>query len=461
MSLRWRILLAFAIVILFTVALSMGVEYLRYGDRLSSYRAKTKSDDLAGTISRAYTTDGSWDSLPDILQRSGYIAEKKHLQDPSNEGEALVWMPVGAVVQDIDGRVLIDTLSAYAQGEDVAVIEGDPSPIYDLESREVVGTLTINLNRAWVRADARKAVADALYPTAIGGALTAIVALLLAFWMTRRITAPVLALTQATQAMADGRDSQLLPVTSPDELGQMSASFNSMMTALETQRALRQRLVNDVSHELNTPLSVIRLEASGLRDGMQPAEIAAEHIIDQVEMLGSLVQDLTWLAETDSGALRLETVPTSVGPWLEREVERWQVVAQASEVLLELAPLSDEPVVVSMDAIRMGQALGNLIQNALQHTAAGGQVSIRCSAMDDAVEIAVADSGAGISADDLPHLFERFYRSDASRQRASGGRGLGLAIAQQIMLAHGGEIGVESVLGQGSHFALTLPRQDA
>jgi len=164
-----------------------------------------------------------------------------------------------------------------------------------------------------------------LYTTTIGGLLTAAMALLLAAWLSRRITAPVTALTQATQAIAQRGDTALLPVTSSDELGQMSAAFNQMATALQTQRDLRRRLLNDVSHELNTPLSVIRLEAHGLRKGLQTPTRAANQIIQEVNMLRNLVRDLNWLAETESDELRLAVEPYSIHQLLTTEVERWQL----------------------------------------------------------------------------------------------------------------------------------------
>ncbi len=142
----------------------------------------------------------------------------------------------------------------------------------NIDTGEEVGTVTIAINQDYVTAESRRYLASILYPRLIQGLITAIVAMLFGFWLSRRITAPVIALTEATQAIAQSGETQLLPVNSSDELGQMSASFNQMMTSLETQRELRKRLIDDVAHELNTPLSVIRLEAKGVQDGIKPPD---------------------------------------------------------------------------------------------------------------------------------------------------------------------------------------------
>ena len=278
----------------------------------------------------------------------------------------------------------------------------------------------------------------------IGGITTALIALLLGAWLSRRITAPVAALTQATQAIAEYGDSALIPVTSSDELGQMSAAFNQMTTSLQTQRDLRKRLINAISHELNTPLSVIQLEAHGLRKGLQSPTEAADKIIQEVKMLHNLVTDLNWLAETESDEMRLAVEACSIPQFLTAEVDRWQPQAQMQQITLSLEPLSELPMLY-FDRMRMSQALGNVIRNALQHTEAGGQVDIAATQKEGGyLEISVTDNGVGIDSSELPYIFDRFYRTDNSRDRQTSGTGLGLAIARSIIEAHNGTIAITS-----------------
>lgn len=458
MSLRWRLLGAFILVILVTITASTAVSYRELNLRLNELSIKLREEDLAGTLSRVYTADQGWQNLEESLVQYGVLVDpERKLWAERKEIDLIKLFPYGIVVRDADGDVLIDTFAALADGGAVPVIAGDTTPIVDLNSGAAVGAVTLTVSRVYVNAETREAIAGTLRPLLIGGVITAVLAVLLAAYLSRRITDPVVTLTKATQAVASSGETQLLPVKSGDELGQMSAAFNQMMTALATQRELRRRLINDVTHELNTPLSVIRLEAQGLKNGLKPPAAAAEQIIGEVDLLSNLVYDLDWLAETDSGNLRLDKAPHAFDQLLAAEVDRWQFPAQAANVALELLPLPPDLPTLELDGVRISQALGNLIQNGLQHTLAGGRVTVGCRVVEGWVETAVSDTGPGIAPEDLPHLFERFYRTDPSRQRTSGGRGLGLAIVKQIMTAHGGTVSVTSNIGEGSWFSFRLP----
>ena len=315
----------------------------------------------------------------------------------------------------------------------------------------------MDVNHELLSAESHGFLNTLLFITVIGGGLTVGVAILLAAWLSKRITAPVAALTEATQAIAQG-DATILPVTSSDELGRMSAAFNQMTSTLETQRDLRRRLINDVSHELNTPLTVIQLEATGLRDGLQTPESASDHIIKEVDRLRGLVTDLDWLVETDHGELRLSLEASSIYELVSAEVDRWQPQSQARRVELSLEASADLPD-MDIDRMRMSQALGNVLSNALLCTQAGGKILLRAGLeSDEALAISITDDGTGIDPADLPHIFDRFYRTDQSRSRGVGGTGLGLAITRAIVKAHGGTITVRSDgLGQGVAVTFRLP----
>ena len=231
-----------------------------------------------------------------------------------------------------------------------------------------------------------------------------------------------------------------------------------MTSALETQRDLRRRLINDVSHELNTPLSVIQLEAKGLRDGLQTPESASDHIIQEVDRLRGLVTDLNWLAETDHGEIRLTLEKSSIHELLTTEVDRWQPQSQSRQVELSLQVSADLPD-MDLDRMRMSQALGNVLSNAINYTEAGANIVLKAGLdSEGALAISIIDDGIGIHAADLPHVFDRFYRTDQSRSRGISGTGLGLAITRAIVEAHGGTIAVTSDgLGQGVTVTCRLP----
>ena len=465
MSLRWRIMISTVLVIVLTVLVSIGVGYYGTQSRLSLFVDEISGDEagrLAQNLSREYTAVGGWETVDRPLSEAGYIYDGVSLKDRHEEGEGesselFHRDPIRVVIVGVDGRVVRDNLSELLPGTVASDLDGHRETVFDLTADRPVGSVYVDVNHDLLSAESHGFLNTLLLITVVGGMLTVGVAVLLATWLSKRIMAPVAALTEATQAIARG-DTTRLPVTSSDELGRMSAAFNRMTSALETQRELRMRLINDVSHELNTPLSVIQLEAQGLRDGLQSPESASNHIIQEVDRLRGLVTDLDWLAETDHGELRLTLELSSIYELLTSEVGRWQPQYQARQVELSLQVSGDLPE-MDLDRMRMSQALGNVLSNAVLHASVGGRVVLTAGLEDDeALAISIIDDGMGIHAADLPHVFDRFYRSDRSRSLGIGGSGLGLAITQAIVQAHGGTIAVASAgPGRGVIATIRLP----
>ena len=465
MSLRWRIMGSIVFVIVLTVLISVGVGYYATQSRLGVFVDEIGDDEasrLAQNLSREYTAAGGWETVDRPLSEAGYIYDGvlKRERHEEGEGESFELFhkdPIRVVIIAIDGRVVKDNLSELLSGTAAPDLDGHRETVFNLTTDQPVGHVYVDVNHEFLSAESHGFLNTLLYITVIGGMLTAGVALLLAAWLSKRITAPVTALTEATQAIAQG-DTTRLPVTSSDELGRMSAAFNRMTSTLETQRDLRRRLINDISHELNTPLSVIQLEAKGLRDGLQTPERASDHIIQEVDRLRGLVTDLDWLAGTDHGELRLTLEASSIHELLAAEVDRWQPQSQTRQIELSLQVSADLPDMV-LDPMRMSQALGNVLSNAIHCTEPGGHIVLRAGLeSDEALAISIIDDGIGIHATDLPHVFDRFYRSDQSRSRGIRGTGLGLAITRAIVEAHGGTIAVASNgLGQGTTVTIRFP----
>lgn len=287
-----------------------------------------------------------------------------------------------------------------------------------------------------------------------------VLAIGLSLLLTRQITHPLNALAAGSQRIAKGDLSHRVEPKSHDEIGEVARAFNAMAASLERDEQARQHLLADIAHELRTPLTVIEGTADGILDGVLEASPEQIGIIkEEAGLLAKLVADLRDLSLADAGQLRLERQPEDLAEVVGRAVRGFEPAAR--ERGLKLAMAEKEPLpLVSVDADRLAQAVGNLISNAVRHTPAGGAVTI--SVGKDPGEpgkalVAIADTGEGIPAEDLPHIFERFYRADKSRSRRSGGSGLGLAIVKQLVEAHGGRVWAESERARGSSFFISLP----
>jgi signal transduction histidine kinase len=281
--------------------------------------------------------------------------------------------------------------------------------------------------------------------------------LLLAFALGRRILKPVEALTQAARRMEAGDLDQRVAVTGRDEIAGLARAFNAMAERRATAERLRRDLVSDVAHELRSPLTNLRCQIEALQDGLAPASSEVfESLHEEARLLETLIDDLQDLALAEAGQLELELEPLDLAREVERAVRAFGPLAESKELRIEVEGPPDLPAVFA-DSRRLAQILRNLLGNAITHTPPGGLIQVAVQDCGQEIEVRVADSGPGIPAEHLPFLFERFYRTDASRSRETGGAGLGLAIVQQLAVAHGGRVWVESAGGRGSVFAFSLP----
>jgi signal transduction histidine kinase len=232
-----------------------------------------------------------------------------------------------------------------------------------------------------------------------------------------------------------------------------------MAEDLERTEQLRRNLVADVAHELRTPLSNIQGHLEAIRDGLLPPEPATfDSIYEEVLLLARLVEDLQELTLAEAGQLTLVRQSADVTEIVRRAVAAAQPPAEAKGLTIE-AKLPEGQTTAEVAPERIGQVLRNLLSNAITHTSGGGLITVDLVDDGDELHIGVADTGDGIPPEDLPYVFERFYRADPSRVRATGGAGLGLTIARRLVEAHGGTIGVESEVGKGSRFTFTLPKK--
>ena len=285
------------------------------------------------------------------------------------------------------------------------------------------------------------------------------VALLLAVLLARQIIRPLRQLTRVAQRITHGHLDERIAVSGDDEVSQLANAFNEMAESLARTEAARRQLVADIAHELRTPLTVIGGTVQAMRDGVLPTdEVNLVTIQEEVTSLARLVSDLRDLSLGDVGQFPIEHEPVDLASVAESVGSAFAAEAAANGVELTVDLPAGLPGVLG-DETRLRQCVRNLVDNALRHTPPGGSVVIRGRRAPHGVTIDVSDSGEGIKPENLPHLFDRFYRADESRNRRSGGSGLGLAIVQQIILAHGGQVGVSSPgPGRGATFTMYLPQ---
>jgi len=242
-----------------------------------------------------------------------------------------------------------------------------------------------------------------------------------------------------------------------DEAGQVGRAFDTMAGALQQQEQARQSFMADIAHELRNPLTVLRGNLEAIQDGLlepTPEQVSTLH--GQSVTLSRLVEDLRTLSLASTGHLELRQQNMDLRQVAGAVVAGFQPSAAERGIVLSLQAPNELPPVFA-DPERVGQALRNLIDNALRYTPPGGRVGVSLTAEGDQVAIAVADTGGGIAPEDLPHVFDRFYRADRSRSRATGGSGVGLAIVKQLVEAQGGGVSAQSEPGRGSTFAFSLP----
>jgi two-component system OmpR family sensor kinase/two-component system sensor histidine kinase BaeS len=270
----------------------------------------------------------------------------------------------------------------------------------------------------------------------------------------RRVGGPVGNIVGAAHRLADGDYSTRIVPAGPRFVRAVAGAFNTMADRLEAQDRQRRELMADIAHELRTPLTVIQGRLEGLLDGVYARD--EEHlaqVLDETRVLARLVEDLRTLANAETGILTLQKEPTDVSMLIRDAVNAFSGETAGKGVAVRVAVPADLPM-VSIDPLRIREVLINLLSNALRFTPPGGVVSIDARSVNGAITVTVKDTGPGIAAEDLPKIFERFYKGRSSR-----GSGLGLTIARKLVVAHGGSIRAESEAGAGAAVMFTLPRE--
>lgn len=450
MSLRVRLTLAFVAVSLVAVGVtallinrSIASSFQRYAANVRERQQTAIAEQLSLTYSAKGTfrlpRSGPGRGLPYLVvdQRGGIVGGSIGLSESDQPPNLERWRPIPI---EVDGQTV-----ATAYFADIGT-RGLP--------REVLAQLR------FAEDSFLREIGIALILALLAGSGAAVA---MAVYLARQVTRPVRTLRESAEAIAQGDLSRRTGIRRTDDIGALARSFDQMTETLERNEESRRQLFADIAHELRTPLAVIRSTVQALGDGVyKPSAAHVDTVMRRVDMLTQLINDIRDLSLAEVGQLRLERTGVSVRGLLESTRQRHAPVAAERDLGLEIENTTGDAV-LQLDRTRIDQALDNLLRNALTHTPGGGTITIRASqAIDeqrrDLVSLDVVDTGSGFGPDELPRVFDRFYRADDSRSRARGGTGLGLAIVRGIARAHGGEAVARNNLdGSGATVSLQLP----
>lgn len=406
-------------------------------------------------LAAAYAHEGNWEFLRHNRDRWFEIMRPDH-----DEEERMTTAPRTMQTSDLTGAVLrlalLDEHKRQVMGYSGLNDDDYMRPI-EVDGK-TVGWLAITPFQSVSEAGGERFQQYQLRASLGMGVLSLVLAMLIAWWIARTLLDPVKRVAAATHRLAAGEYSSRVVVSSNDEVGQLARDFNQLAYTLERNERMRRDFMADVSHELRTPLSVLRGELEAIEDGVRTLDQASmKSLQGEVGMLSKLVDDLYELSLADVGALTYRKTDCELNELLESSAAMFHERCAALKLSLELE-LPVQPLPLQADAKRLQQLFNNLLENAVRYTDEGGVLRIQAAIEGDELRIDFLDSGPGIEAEQLPRLFERFYRGEASRNRASGGAGLGLAICHSIALAHGGSLTADhSPLG-GLWLTLRLPR---
>ncbi len=453
MSFRWKLLGALSLVAILAAVGTYFLTAKALGERFAAYRLqerKAAGEQLAWLLGQFWEARGSWTGVDQLFRTrvdvflfrqgrmvsvSGFMAQYLLLD---REGRV-----VGCAEQSLLGRCTEDDAELRDRVQRYGI------PVTALGRQ--VGTL-VPIDPAILTPLEQDFLASVRRAALVGGAVAFAVALLLGTLLATQLSLPLQRLIHATERIAKGDLSHRVAVHTRDEIGRLAEAFNRMAAALQRSEAARKQFLADIAHELRTPLSVIRGNLEGLLDGafpLTPESLAP--VYEETLHLGDLVEDLRILTLADAGHLPLEKERVELGELVEGVVEAVRPVAKEEEI--EIVFERDPDLWAYVDPRRIRQVLGNLLSNALRYSPPGSGITVAAHRTGQEIWVSVQDQGPGIPEEELPHIFERFYKVD--RSRAEGGTGLGLAIAKEIVEAHGGRIWAENQ--NGARFTFSVP----
>jgi len=456
-SLTWKIGGALLLIVIVSVGLMAYLTNLSTTREFQQYISRGNmmyTQSLADSLGDLYAEEQGWNNIQETL-RSLTLSTSERMLVTDSSGIIIADTAVEWLGKESEDVGLSNGTSITASGMTVGNLYLLTSGVMGMGRGHMGGrssqTIPIVIT---AEEDFLDQVNDSLWKV---GLIAATVALVIGLILTRQITRPIRALISGARQLTKGELSYRVDVKSRDEIGELADSFNIMASSLEKGEQSRRQLTADIAHELRTPLTVIEGTVDGIIDGVFKPD--TEHLLsikEQSSLLTHLISDMRDISLAESGQLELNLAPTDIVELVRRMVSNYEINTIEKNVKIKLEEGTQIPE-IGIDPVRIEQVISNLLTNAIRHTPPGGSITVTVKNGEEGLKISVSDTGKGIATEDLPHVFERFYRSGSSRARKEGGTGLGLAIVKQMVEAHGGKVWVESKTGTGSIFSILLP----
>lgn len=447
-SITLKLILAFVGVSVVSITLVVIFTRWRSGEEFRSFLLDQNRPSIENALSDYYQKNNSWE---------GVASMDLSPQPPPEPKWQFGHGPF--TLADLDNRVVLAG-EGYQIGDIVSPSDLSHGVPVKADG-EIVGTLLIRSNAYRLSGPGSIFLDRFNFQILWSGLIAMALALLLAVVLSRTITRPIRELTAATQVVSEGKLTHEVPVRSRDELGRLANSFNRMSSDLARSLNLRRQMTADIAHELRTPISIILGHTEAVHDGVLPASSETFEIIrEEAARLEHLVDDLRTLSMADAGELKLSIRPYSPQKLLDDARKIFSHQARRKGISIHTRVEGGLPD-LEVDPERMKQVLGNILENALRYTPENGRINLSAGRVDEKIELRVQDSGPGVAPEELNRIFERFYRTEASRSRNEGGSGLGFAIAKSLAEKHNGRIWAESKAGEGLTVVIQLPMQTA
>lgn len=460
-SLKSKLSLTIAFVVLLTVALISFLSNYLIQDQFKSYigtQQQKAARQIVESISVQYDpSSGTWDT--DFIHTIGmYALYEGYIVKVYDKNSRSVWDAETCdmnlctkVIDDISHRMM----SEYPDVNGKFTTKTFPA----MQDSKEIGSVSIGYYGPYFLSEDDFLFLDALNKILIGiGIFSLIISVITGIFLARHLSKPILRTVEVTQDIADGKyKTRIREGAGTKEMDQLIGSINHLAESLEKQEALRRQLTADVAHELRTPLTTVQTHVEAILEGVwEPTRDRLESCYDEMTRLGNLVSDLESLSKVESDNLKLSKTEVVLRELTDKILGGFEKELKDRNLSVET---DGRCSAVQADRDRISQVIINLISNAVKYTPDGGKIRITLSDSADSAVFSIRDNGIGIPEEELPFVFERFYRADKSRNRNTGGSGIGLAIVKSIITAHGGTIDVDSRLDEGSDFMFTLPRR--